>query len=303
MSGSAPALDLMTGKVCLLTGANGGMGRVIAAELARRGAAITVVCRSAATGQSVRSDIAARTGADVEVLVADLSRQSDIRVLAAEFRSRHEKLHVLVNNAGAHYRKRVVSGDGIEMHLAVDHLAGFLLTNLLLEPLRAGAPSRVVNIVSETISDTRQIKISRTPRPAPLNLANLQSDRPFRPMVAYGQAKLATVMCGYVLADDLHGSGVTVNAVHPGIVNTGIIAAISPAVAKPFLGLVRRFLLAPQQGAQAALHLAIAPELATVTGRYFVKQAEHRSSPISYDRPLQQQIWRASSELVDKSRR
>jgi retinol dehydrogenase-12 len=291
----------MAGRVCLVTGANGGMGRVIATELARQGAQVTVVCRTAQSGEEVRRHVVGSTGADVEVLVADLSRQGEVRGLAEQFTARHDTLHVLVNNAGAHFRERLVSHDGIEMHLAVDHLAGFLLTNLLRPLLEAGAPSRVVNIVSDTISDTRQIKIRRRPRPATLDFANLQSESSFTPMIAYGQAKLATLMCGYVLADQLEGSGVTVNAVHPGIVDTGIVSAVAPKAAAPFLGVVRRFLLTPEQGAQAALRLATAPELATVTGRYFVRQTQHRSPPISYDVAKQQQIWQVSHDLTSAS--
>lgn len=289
----------LIGKVCLVTGASGGMGRVIATSLARSGATVVLVCRTRDVGETLLRDIIAATGNPrVEVLVADLSVQSDIRHLAADFTARHTQLHVLVNNAGAHFAQRGVSVDGIELHLAVNHLAWFLLTRLLLDPLTAGATSRVVNVASQAMADSRQVKISRTPRPAALDVNDLQSERSFEPMAVYGRAKLAMVMCGYVLARHLVGAGVTVNAVHPGLVATSIVDAVAPRAARPFLGLVRPFLLTPEQGARPALHLATAPQLASVTGKYFVKQREQRSPDISYDTHLQSKLWEISSHLV-----
>ena len=146
----------------LVTGATGGMGRVIATELARLGSTVVIVARTVAGGEQARRQIAAEAGGGrVELLTGDLASLADLRRVADRFTARHRALHVLVNNAGAHYRQRSENADGIEMHLAVNHLAGFSLTNLLLEPLRAGAPSRVVNVVSAAMADTRQIKIRR----------------------------------------------------------------------------------------------------------------------------------------------
>jgi len=297
---SAPAVGgSMDGKVALVTGASGAMGRVIATGLTARGATVVLLVRTETAGQTVRRDIAAAVpGAAVEVLVADLARQQDIRRAAAQFAERHDQLHVLVNNAGAHFRHRTLDADGVEAHLAVNHLAGFLLTNLLLDQLKAGAPSRIVNVASNSIADTRQVKIRRRPRPAALNLDDLNSATDYQPMAVYARSKLAMVMCGYVLARRLAGSGVTVNAVHPGLAATSVVDAIAPPLAAPFLGLIKRFLLTPVQGAHAALHLATAPELGTVTGRYFLKQVESRTPAQSYDVALQERLWRASADLV-----
>jgi NAD(P)-dependent dehydrogenase (short-subunit alcohol dehydrogenase family) len=291
----------LTGKVSMVTGAAGGMGRVIATELSRLGSTVVIVTRSDTGGEQVRRQIVAEVGADrVEVLAGDLAVRGDLRRVAEEFAARHQSLHVLVNNAGAHYRQRLVNADGIEMHVAVNHLAGFGLTVLLLDQLRAGAPSRVVNVVSDAMADARASKISRRPRPVTLEADELDDLRKvngtagFAPFEAYARAKLLTTMSGYVLADELHGTGVTVNAVHPGIAATAIVDDIVSPVMKPFLGLIKRSLLTPEQGAAAALRLATAPELADVTGRYFLRDTEHRSPEVSYDRDLQQRVWAAS---------
>jgi NAD(P)-dependent dehydrogenase (short-subunit alcohol dehydrogenase family) len=297
---TSEAVDL-TGRVSLVTGATGDMGRVIATELTRLGSTVAIVSRTRDGGEQLRRRIAAEVGADrVEVLVGDLASQVDLRHVAEEFGARHQALHLLVNNAGAHYRKRLVNGDGIEMHIAVDYLAGFSLSVLLLGQLRAAAPSRIVNVVSDSMNDARTSTRRGRPRPVTLNadelddLRRLNGATGFAPFEAYARAKLLTTMSGYVLADQLSGTGVTVNAVHPGLVATGIVDDIIPPVLKPFLGLIKRSLLTPAEGAAATLRLATAPELANVTGRYFVRDAEYRSPEISYDRDLQNRVWATS---------
>jgi NAD(P)-dependent dehydrogenase (short-subunit alcohol dehydrogenase family) len=192
------------------------------------------------------------------------------------------------------------------MHIAVNHLAPFTLTNLLLDPLRAATPARIVTVVSDAFSDTRQVKILPRPRPVHLDveqlddLASLNPAAGFDPFTAYARAKLLTLMCGYLLAERLRGTGVTLNAVHPGLVGTDIVDDIAPAFARPFLAPVRKLLLTPAVGARAALHLATAPELAGVTGRYFVRHRESRSPDISYDLQLQQRIWDLSDAYATR---
>lgn len=299
-TGPAPvSATSLRGQVCLVTGATGGMGQVIVTDLARRGATVVLVARTASRGEAVRSEITAATGNPAaEVVVADLSDQAAVRGLAEQVTQRHDRLHLLVNNAGAHFPQRRLSVDGLEMHLAVDHLAGFLLTRLLADALVAGAPSRVVDVVSEAMADTRRVKVVGPPRPAHLDLRDLNSEQNFNPMRAYAQAKLANLMCGYALARRLADTGVTVNAVHPGLVSTGIVDAVAPPAVRPFLGVVRRFLLTPEEGAQGALRLATDPALATVSGAYFNRQTRTHSPPVSYDTDLQEQVWTASSSLV-----
>jgi NAD(P)-dependent dehydrogenase (short-subunit alcohol dehydrogenase family) len=294
------AVDL-TGKVSMVTGATGGIGRVVAAGLARLGSTVVIVSRSAAAGEQLLGQITAEAGPGrAEVISGDLATHAGLRSVADEFTARHEKLHLLVNNAGAHFRKRLVNADGIEMHVAVDHLAAFGLTLLLLDRLRAGAPSRVVNVVSDAMNDARTTTSFGRPRPVTLDPGELADLRQvngtagFAPFEAYGRAKLLTTMTGYQLARQLEGTGVTVNAVHPGITATGIVDDIIHPMMKPFLGLIKRSLLTPEQGAAPVLRLATAPELADVTGRYFLIDAEHRSPDVSYDSDLQQRVWDAS---------
>jgi NAD(P)-dependent dehydrogenase (short-subunit alcohol dehydrogenase family) len=299
----------LTGKVSLVTGATGDMGKVIVTDLARLGSTVVIVARDRDRGERVRRQVAEEIGADrVEVLVGDLASPSDLRQIADEFSARHDQLQVLVNNAGAHYRDRQVTPDGVEMHLAVNHLAGFTLTALLLDRLKAGAPARVVNVVSDTMNDTRQVKIGPTPRPVtldPEDLHDLRRINPadgFVPFEAYARAKLLTTMCGYLLADQLDGSGVTVNSVHPGLVDTGIVDAIVPAVFKPFLGPVRRALLTPAEGAAAALRLATASDLTGLTGRYFTRDKQSRTPAMSYDPELRKLVWATSMDHVTSKR-
>jgi NAD(P)-dependent dehydrogenase (short-subunit alcohol dehydrogenase family) len=289
----------------MVTGATGGLGRVIATELARLGATVVMVCRDDGAGERLRRQIAAEAGADrAEVIAGDLSSRAGLRRVAGEFTARHDSLHILVNNVGAHYRKRLVNADGIEMHVAVDYLAGFGLTLLLLDQLRNGAPSRVVNVVSNAMNDARPVTTHGRPRPVTLDpeelddLRNVNGPAGFAPFEAYARAKLLTTMSGYLLASQLHDTGVTVNAVHPGITATGIVDDIAHPLMKPFLGLIKRSLLTPEQGAAPVLRLATAPELAGVTGRYFVRDADQRSPEISYDRDLQQQVWAASRAFI-----
>jgi len=289
----------MVGRVCLVTGAAGGMGAVIATALARSGATVVLVARARAGGEAVARAITAGTGnAHVEVLTGDLSDQSAVRQLAGDFTAGHGELHVLVNNAGAHFRERSVSVDGIEMHLAVNHLSSFLLTNLLLGALQAGARSRVVNVGSASMADTRQVKIAGTPRPVVLDLDDLQSERSFAPMDVYARSKLQMLMCGYALARRLQDTGVTVNTVHPGLSATNVVDAIAAPAVAPLLPLLKRFLLTPEQGAQAALHLATSPWLEKTTGKYFLRQVQARSPEFTYDTALQDQLWNASARLV-----
>jgi len=266
----------LSGRVAVVTGASGGMGRVIVTELARAGASVVALTRSPTAGEQLAREIQARTGSRrVQVVVADLAVQADVRRAAAEVTAGHRVVHLLVNNAGAHYRHRLLSADGIEMHLAVDHLAGFSLTAQLLPLLRAAAPSRIVNVVSAAMADTRRVKVRRRPRPVGLDVADLQvpqrlnAEEGYAPFTAYARAKLLTLMCGYLLADRLRSDGVTLNAVHPGLVGTGIVDDIAPGALRPFLGLVRRSLLTPGEGAASTLHLATAAQLLGVTGGYF----------------------------------
>ncbi|MEU6341718.1 SDR family NAD(P)-dependent oxidoreductase [Streptomyces sp. NPDC046977] len=233
------------------------------------------------------------------MLTADLVSRDDLQRLAEEFTTRYGSLHLLVNNAGSHFRRRTVNADGIEMHIAIDYLAAFTLTHLLLGPLRAGAPSRVVNVVSMALEDTRMVRLGGRPRAPRIDpdlddLRQLNPAAGWKPLEAYARAKMLTLMSGYHLAEQLRDTGVTVNAVHPGLVDTGIIDDIAPPVLKPLLPLTRRSLLTPEQGAAATLKAATARELAGTTGRYFFLETDTPSPDSSYDTDLQRRIWDVS---------
>ncbi len=279
-------MTTMRDRICLVTGATGGMGTVIARELAARGATVVLVGRDAHKGAVVQRQIVQTTGnTAVDLLFADLSSQQEIRRLVEEFRRRYGQLHVLVNNAGVHIQERHLSPDSLEMNLAVNHLASFLLTDLLLDTLRPSAPARIVNVASNSMTKT-------------IDLDDLQSERSFVPFAVYGQAKLAMVLCTYALARRLVGTGVTVNALHPGITATKIIGDVAPPLARPFLGVIKRFLQTPEQGARTALYLATSPAVEGVSGRYFVREQETRSVPMSYNVALQERMWAISARLT-----
>jgi len=276
----------MRDRICLVTGATGGMGVVIVRELAAQGATVVLVGRDAHKGAAVQRAIAQATGnTAVDLLLADLSSQQEIRRLVEEFRRRYGRLHVLVNNAGTHIQERHLSPDGLEMNLAVNHLASFLLTDLLLDMLRASAPARIVNVASNSMTKT-------------IDLDDLQSARTFVPFAVYGQAKLAMVLCTYALARRLAGTSITVNALHPGITATKIIGDVAPPLGRPFLGVLKRVLQTPEQGARTALYLATAPAVDGVSGRYFVREQETRSVPMSYNVALQERMWAISARLT-----
>src|SRR5256885_7963821 len=197
--------------VFLVTGASAGLGKAITTGLARQGATVVMVSRNRQKGEETLSEIAGVTGnPSLDLLVADLSSQQAIRQLVQEFQQRYSRLHILVNNAGAHIQQRQVSVDGIEMNLAINHLSAFLLTNLLLDTMRTSAPARIVNVASNAMTHS-------------INLDDLQSKQTFVPFDVYGQAKLAMVLCTYALARRLVGSGITVNALHPGLTATSIV--------------------------------------------------------------------------------
>lgn len=276
----------MQGKICMVTGANAGIGKATAMGLAKMGATVVMVCRDRTRGEEAQREIKDQSGnGAVDLLLADLSSQQAIRRLAQEFQQHYAQLHVLVNNVGSIFPERRVSVDGMEMTFALNHLAGFLLTNLLLDTLKATAPARIVNVASN--SQARSI-----------DLDDLQGEKKYRAMQAYGQAKLAVVLFTYALAERLAGTGVTVNCLHPGAVATDNIDRGIPPVARPLRGVIKRFLITPEEGAQTSLYLATSPEVEGVTGKYYDKCKQKPSVPISYDTSLQQRLWGVSAELT-----
>lgn len=285
MSPSADSLDLQ-GRVCLITGCSGGIGKEAARRLAARGATVLAVCRDAARGEAAVAELRGPGGdRDVRLLLADLSSQAEVRRLAGEVRGRHARIHALVNNAGAIFRERGVTVDGIERTFALNHLAPFLLTQLLLEPLRAAAPSRIVTVASDAH------------RVARLDFDDLGNERRYNWGMAYAQSKLANVLFTYELARRLQGSGVTANCLHPGAIMTGIWRE-APALVRGLVRLGAPMMVSPARGADRIVQVAASPEIDGVSGAYFAKGRPARSSPASYDTAAAARLWEISERLT-----
>ena len=280
----------MQGKVCLVTGATSGIGEVTARELAKQGATVVLVGRNRQKAEKAVDEMKSLTGnQDVGYLLADLSSQEEIRGLAREFKARHEHLDVLVNNAGAVFSEYGETGDGIERTFAVNYLNYFLLTNLLLDELKAGAPSRVINVSSGAHQG------------AELDFDDLGTKQNYGFMRAYGRSKLANVMFTYELARRLEGSGVTANALHPGAVATNFGSNNAVWYARPMLTLFRLFATTPEKGAETSVYLASSPEVENVTGKYFANKKPVSSSSASYDEEAARRLWHVSEELTGLS--
>ena len=280
----------MAGRVCLITGASNGIGKETAVGLAARGARVIMVARDPARGEAALADVRDRSASgDVELLLADLASLDEVRRLAREVRDRHDRLHVLVNNAGAFNSQRSETKDGFETTFGVNHLAHFLLTAELLDVVRASAPARIVNVSSAAHIGAR------------LDFDDLQSQRHYGGMRAYGKSKLANVLFTYELARRLEGTGVTANAVHPGVVLTGFgrnNTGLMGLGFEVFHIFARPFLLTPERGADTTIYLASSPGVEGVTGKYFVKRVAVPSTPSSYDEATQKRLWEVSEQLV-----
>lgn len=279
----------MVGRVCMITGANSGIGKATAAGLAKMGATVVMVCRKQAAGEEAKDGIIAESGNPrTDLLIADLSSQAAIRQLVRDFQSRYDRLHVLINNAGVAPIKRSVTADGIETVFAVNYLAPFLLTNLLLDNLKASAPARVVNVAGDFH------------RKGIIDFDDLMTEKDYSGTRANNQAKLALVLFTYELARRLEGTDVTANCLHPGAVATD--APLKDPELSSFMRLLykmtRIFFLSPERGAATSIFLATSPEVEGVTGRYFIKQAEVASSPESYDVEIAKRLWAVSMELT-----
>lgn len=278
----------MQGKVCLITGGSRGIGQAAAIELAGMGATVVIVARDSARGDAVVAEIRAKTGYPAGMLLADLSSQEAVRGVAQEFRARYNRLDVLVNNAGAVFSRRSVTVDGFERTFALNHLAYFLLTNLLIDLVKTNAPARVVNVSSDAHKG------------AVLDFDDLQSEHKYAGFRAYGRSKLANILFTHELARRLEGTGVTANCLHPGVVatgfnrNNGILMRIG-------MTLVRPFFISPEKGAQTIVYLASSPEVEGVTGEYFVNCTATTSSPASYDDEAARRLWEVSARLTGLS--
>jgi NAD(P)-dependent dehydrogenase (short-subunit alcohol dehydrogenase family) len=275
------------GKTILVTGATSGIGLEASVELARRGARVVMVGRDHRKTETAEAEVRARSGSrDVSHLMCELSSQASIRGLAAAYRAKHERLDVLVNNAGGVNKTRLLSADGIEMTFAVNHLASFLLTSLLLDLLRASAPARVVTVAS--VGHRR----------GTLDFADLGFERGYAIMTAYARSKLANVLFAAELSRRLAGSGVTSNSLHPGAVATNIWSG-APGWAKPIIHLFfKPFFISAELGGANLVRLVASPELDGVTGQYFEQAARANPARLARDEALARRLWDVSAELT-----
>ena len=286
----------LTNRIGIVTGATDGIGQVTARELARLGATVVIFARNESKARCVVAAFQAATGnVNVEYLIADLSSLSDIRKAAETFRAKYDRLHILVNNAGLFIARRRVSLDGYEMMFAVNHLAHFLLTNLLLDTIKASGtpenPARIVNVASKMHFNVT------------LDFDDLQSEKRYKPMEVYAKSKLANILFTYELARRLTAAGapVTVNAAHPGFVNTGIGKDPDSLLGWGMrfgLFFVRWMQIPPEKGARTSIYLATAPEVATISGQYFEKGQAVPSSAASLVESDWARLWTISEKLV-----
>lgn len=275
----------MRGKTCIITGASSGIGKAAALELAARGANVVLVCRDAARGDAAMREVASQGGGTVELLVADLATQQEVRRLAGEILAKHPRIDVLVNNAGGIFGQRQLTADGLELTFALNHLAYFLLSGLLLERIRASAPARIINVTSGAHHMGR------------LDWDNLQGERSYSAMRAYGLSKLGNVLFTYELARRTAGTGVTVNCMHPGAVATNF-AATGTKMMQTFFRLFKPLLRTPERGADTIVWLAASPEVEGVNGKFFMDRKDTRSARHSYDEQAARRLWDESARLV-----
>jgi NAD(P)-dependent dehydrogenase (short-subunit alcohol dehydrogenase family) len=273
-------------KTCVVTGANSGIGKEIARGLAAEGSRVVMVARNAERGEAARDDVIASTGnQNVELLLCDLSSQRQIRDLAATILERFHELHVLANNAGLTLGRRILTEDGLETTFAVNHLAPFLLTNLLLERLKESAPSRIVTVASDAH------------RGAEIDFEDPNGENDFSAWRAYGQSKLANILFTRELSRRLEGTGVTATCLHPGVVRSGF-GRRGPGFIRAWFKLAGIFLLTPEKGADTAIWLASSPSVEGASGGYYEKRSLANPSRAARNPEAARRLWELSEELT-----
>jgi retinol dehydrogenase-14 len=277
----------MGGKVVLITGGTGGIGKATAIGLATMGARVGITGRDLARTERAAADIAtvSRNPA-VDAFAADMSSQAEVRRLAAAILTAYPRLDVLINNAGGFWAHRHPTADGLEHTFALNYLAPFLLTNLLLDRLKASAPARVVNVSSGAQSMGR------------IEFDDLQGVRHYSGQRAYNQSKLATVMFTNELARRLEGTGVTANSLHPGVVRTNFGAEDQARWFAVVSRVILPFLKTPAQGAETPIYLASSADMASVTGKFFANRTPRTANKVAYDADKTARLWRVSADLV-----
>jgi len=277
----------VSNKLFLITGATSGIGKAAAQAIAAQGGRVVIVGRNPQKTAATVAEIKQISGNPaVEYLLADLSSMQETRSLAQQFQQKFDRLDVLVNNAGGFFMRRQETVDGLEMTFALNHLSYFLLTNLLLDTLKASTPSRIVNVSSGAESGAKP------------DWDDLQTTRKYRGFQAYACSKRFNLYFTYELARRLEGTGVTVNAMHPGMVATSMWTNLTGPLAGLIAPIMRRAMKSPEKGAETAVYLATSPEVEGVTGKYFVDMQPKYSSRASQDPEAAQRLWQISEELT-----
>lgn len=277
----------MAGRTVLITGGTGGIGKATAIGLASLGARVGIIGRDRARAETAAAAIAREAGNDaIDVFVADMASQVEVRRLAAEVLAAYPRLDVLVNNVGGFWSHRHETADGLEHTFALNHLAPFLLTSLLLDRLKRSAPARIVTVASAAQGMGR------------IDFDDLMGQRKYSGQTAYNQSKLANVMFTYELARRLEGSGVTATVLHPGMTSTGFSSEDPSRVFAPLVAVMRPFMRKPAKGAETPIYLASSAEAAGITGTYFANRAARESNKSSYDRATTARLWDVSAGLV-----
>ncbi len=276
----------MNDKICLVTGANSGIGKVTAKVLAAGGATVILVCRNREKGEAARAEIVRETrNENTRLMIADFSDLNQIKRLAAEVRAKYSRLHTLVNNAGAYNGKRTLTVDGYETTFAVNHLGYFLLTVELIDLLKSSAPARIVNVASEAQRNSH------------IDFDDLNLENGYTGWKSYAQSKLANVLFTYQLARRLEGTGVTANCMHPGFVGTNIFNNVR-GVGGALVRLITPFMRTPEKGADTIIWLASSPDVEGITGKYFIDRQERTSNRESYDSKIAERLWEVSEQLI-----
>ena len=274
----------MNGKICVITGANSGIGKATALGLAKLGANVVMVCRNQTRGEEARKEIIDKTSnKNIDLLIADLSSQQAIRQLVADFKKKYRQLHVLINDAGVVLRKRTLTTDGIETNFAVNYLAPFLLTNLLLDVLKKSAPARIINVTSGYY------------KRATINFDDLQSEKDYSAFGTYAKSKLALVLFTRELSRRLKGTNVTVNVLHPGVIKSNLGRDMS-AFSRLF---TKIFFKSPKKGAETPIYLASSPEVEGISGKFFMNKKEAEFTEASGNEEIARKLWDISAKLTN----
>ena len=277
----------LTGRICLITGSNSGIGKETAIGLAKKGAQVIMAVRNRERGEAARAEIIEKTGnKTIDLLLCDVSSMSTVKVFANEFGAKYPKLDVLINNAGAVFNNRTVTSEGFERTFAVDYLGPVLLTHELLPVLRKGGQSRIINISSGLH------------RSASVNLDDLHSEKAYNGMKVYSNAKLMLIMFTYQLTRHLEGTGITANVALPGFVATNLGNNSESLISSIMFKMVRFMQTNAAEGAKTSIYLASSDEVKRKTGMCFEKEKEIKSSPLSYDRELQSKLWEKTNAIL-----